>query len=163
MDADFTNGSDWRVVQMTPPGSPTSVMFGKGFTTAARGSLQGTFLVVDDVDAGWARRSWLSGAEVSEVFHFENNLLRVVDKSGRAPGPDPKRASYFWFASFADPDGNSWLLQGDQGAVPGTRLQLRRRLADNAAEGGGAEPWHVRADGAEAPLVGLLRRLHRGA
>ena len=118
VDADFTNGSDWHLVQMTPPGSPTSVMFGKGFTTAAPGSLQGTFLVVDDVEA--ARAALIArGAEVSEVFHFENNLLRVVDKGGRVPGPDPKRASYFSFASFTDPDGNSWLLQEIKTRFPG--------------------------------------------
>ena len=118
VDADFTNGSDWHVVQMTPPGSPTSVMLGKGLTTAEPGSLQGTFLVVDDVDA--ARAGLIArGAEVSEVFHFENNLLRVVEKSGRVPGPDPTRASYFSFASFTDPDGNSWLLQEIKSRFPG--------------------------------------------
>ena len=54
LDADFTNGEDWQLVQMTPPGSPCSVMFGKGFTTAVPGSVQGTFLVVDDVEAARA-------------------------------------------------------------------------------------------------------------
>ena len=54
LDADFNNGEDWRLVQMTPPGSPCSVMFGKAFTTAVSGSLQGTFLVVDDVEAARA-------------------------------------------------------------------------------------------------------------
>src|SRR5262245_10468410 len=51
MDGDFTDGKDWRVVQMTPPGSPCSVIFGKGFTAAVPGSVQGNFLVVDDVEA----------------------------------------------------------------------------------------------------------------
>ena len=54
LDADFANGDDWRLVQMTPPGSPCSVMFGKGFTPAAPGSVQGTFLVVDDLEAARA-------------------------------------------------------------------------------------------------------------
>ena len=55
LDADFSKGDDWRVVQMTPPGSPCSVMFGKGYTTAAPGSAQGTFLVVDDIQAARVR------------------------------------------------------------------------------------------------------------
>ena len=117
-DADFAHGDDWRLVQMTPPGSPCSVMFGKGFTTAVPGSVQGTFLVVDDVEA--ARAALIaSGVDVSEVFHFESNLLRVIETKGRVPGPDPNRGSYFSFASFRDPDGNSWLLQEVQTRFPG--------------------------------------------
>jgi catechol 2,3-dioxygenase-like lactoylglutathione lyase family enzyme len=123
LDADFTNGEDWRVVQMTPPGSPCSVMFGKGLTTAAPGSVQGTFLVVDDVEA--ARAELIGhGVNVSEVFHFEGNLLRVVETKGRVSGPDPNRASYFSFASFSDPDGNTWLLQEVKTRLPGRGLSL---------------------------------------
>src|SRR4051812_17277016 len=118
LDADFTNGDDWRVVQMTPPGSPCSVMFGKGLTTAVPGSVQGTFLVVDDVDA--ARAEFVTfGVDVSEVFHFEGNLLRAAGTKGHVPGPDPNRNSYFSFASFSDPDGNSWLLQEIKTRLPG--------------------------------------------
>jgi catechol 2,3-dioxygenase-like lactoylglutathione lyase family enzyme len=77
LDADFAHGDDWRLVQMTPPGSSCSVMFGKGFTAAQPGSSQGTFLVVDDLDA--ARVELIQkGVDVSEVFHFENNLLRIA-------------------------------------------------------------------------------------
>lgn len=123
VDADFSNGSDWHLVQMTPPGSSCSVMFGKGFTTAAPGSLQGTFLVVDDVEA--ARTALIArGVNVSDVFHFDGNLLRVVDTGGRLPGLDPNRASYFSFASFTDPDGNSWLLQEIKTRFPGRGLGL---------------------------------------
>ncbi len=122
LDADFAHGDDWRLVQMTPPGSPCSVMFGKGFTTAVPGSVQGTFLVVDDVEA--ARAELIGhGVDVSEVFHFEGNLLRVVG-SGRVPGPDPNRGSYFSFASFSDPDGNSWLLQEVTTRLPGRGFGL---------------------------------------
>lgn len=118
LDADFNNGGDWHLVQMTPPGSATSVMFGKGFTTAAPGSVQGTFLVVDDVEA--ARADLVArGVGVSEVFHFAGNLLRVTDTSGRVPGLDPDRGSYFSFATFADPDGNGWLLQEVGTRLPG--------------------------------------------
>lgn len=122
LDADFASGEDWRVVQMTPPGSPCSVMFGKGFTTAVPGSVQGTFLVVDDVEA--ARAQLIGhGVDVSEVFHFEGGLL-VVGTSGRAPGPDPEGRSYYSFASFSDPDGNGWLLQEVKTRLPGRGLSL---------------------------------------
>jgi catechol 2,3-dioxygenase-like lactoylglutathione lyase family enzyme len=118
LDADFNNGEDWRLVQMTPPGSPCSVMFGKGFTTAVPGSLQGTFLVVDDVEA--ARAELIGhGVNVSEVFHFDGMLLRATGMKGRVPGPDPEGRSYFSFASFNDPDGNGWLLQQVKARLPG--------------------------------------------
>ena len=117
LDADFAAGDTWRLVQMTPPGSPCSVMFGKGFTTAVPGSMQGTFLIVHDVEA--ARADLIGrGAAVSEVFHFEGGLLRV-DGHGRAPGGDPEGRSYFSWASFSDPDGNSWLLQEVTARLPG--------------------------------------------
>jgi catechol 2,3-dioxygenase-like lactoylglutathione lyase family enzyme len=118
LDADFASGEEWRVVQLTPPGSPCSVMFGKGFTTAAPGSLQGTFLVVDDLEAARAELV-RHGADVSEVFHFENSLLRAATTKGRKPGRDPENRSYFSFASFSDPDGNSWLLQEVTARLPG--------------------------------------------
>jgi catechol 2,3-dioxygenase-like lactoylglutathione lyase family enzyme len=118
VDADFAAGDDWRLVQLTPPGSPCSVMVGKGFTTAAPGSVQGTFLVVDDLKA--ARAELIAhGVDVSEAFHFENNLLRAVGTKGRLPGPDPNGSSYFSFASFSDPDGNGWLLQEITTRFPG--------------------------------------------
>jgi len=117
MDADFAHG-DWRLVQVTPPGSPCSVMFGKGFTTTAPGSVQGTFLVVDDIEV--ARAELIGhGVDVSEVFHFAGNLLRVAGTNGRVPGPDPEGRSFFSFASFNDPEGNSWLLQEVKTRLPG--------------------------------------------
>jgi catechol 2,3-dioxygenase-like lactoylglutathione lyase family enzyme len=118
VDADFNNGGDWHLVQMTPPGSPCSVMFGKGFTTAEPGSMKGTFLVVNDVEA--ARQELIGyGVEVSEVFHFQDKLLRVTGTQGRLPGPEPTRGSYFSFATFADPDGNTFLLQEITTRFPG--------------------------------------------
>jgi catechol 2,3-dioxygenase-like lactoylglutathione lyase family enzyme len=118
LDADFASGDDWRLVQMTPPGSPCSVMFGKGFTSAVPGSVQGTFLVVDDLEAARARLVG-QGVDVTEAFHFDANLLRVAGTKGRVPGPDPDGRSYFSFASFNDPDGNSWLLQEVKTRLPG--------------------------------------------
>ena len=123
LDADFAAGDDWRVVQLTPPGSSSSIMFGKGLTTAVPGSVQGTFLVVDDVEA--ARTELIGhGVDVSEAFHFEGNLLRVVGTKGRVPGPDPNGSSYFSFASFSDPDGNGWLLQEVKTRLPGRGFSI---------------------------------------
>jgi hypothetical protein len=93
-------------------------MFGRGLTNAVPGSAAGIFLVVDDVErarAGLIER----GAEVSEVFHFENNLLRASGTRGRLSGPDPQGQSYFSFASFSDPDGNSFLVQEVRSRFPG--------------------------------------------
>jgi len=112
LDGDFTSGPDWRAVQMTPPGSQTSVHFGKGITTAAPGSLKGTYLVVDDVVA--ARAELIAkGADVSEPFHFESIGSKPL------PGVDPERRTYFTYATFSDPDGNTWLLQEITTRFPG--------------------------------------------
>jgi catechol 2,3-dioxygenase-like lactoylglutathione lyase family enzyme len=122
-DADFAHGDDWRLVQMTPPGSPCSVMFVKGFTTAAPGSVQGTFLVVDNLAS--ARAELIGhGVTVSEVFHFDGMILRAAGPKGRVPGPDPEGRPYLSFASFSDPDGNSWLLQEVTARLPGRGFSL---------------------------------------
>jgi catechol 2,3-dioxygenase-like lactoylglutathione lyase family enzyme len=116
LDADFSAGDAWRIVQMTPPGSPCSIQFGKGLTTVAPGSVQGTYLVVDDIDAA---RAELAGNGVDvKVFHLGGGL-RVDGTSGRVPGPDPERRSYRTYASFSDPDGNGWLLQEIKARLPG--------------------------------------------
>jgi catechol 2,3-dioxygenase-like lactoylglutathione lyase family enzyme len=122
LDGDFAGGDGWRGVQMTPPGSPCSVIFGKGVTTAAPGSVQGLVLVVDDIGAA---RDALArqGVEVSEVFHFEGGI-QVSGTHGRVPGPDPQGRSYFSWASFSDPDGNGWLLQGVKTRLPGRGFGL---------------------------------------
>jgi catechol 2,3-dioxygenase-like lactoylglutathione lyase family enzyme len=117
LDADFTNGKDWRAMQLTPPGSPCSVIMGKGVTTAAPGSTQGTFLIVDDVEASRAELIE-HGADVSEVFHFDGPL-HVDGTKGRVPGKDPEGQSYRSWASFSDPDGNSWMLQEIKTRLPG--------------------------------------------
>ena len=117
VDGDFAYGDEWRLVQLTPPGSPCSIMIGKGFTAAVPGSVQGTFLVVDDLDG--ARAQLIGrGVDVSEVFHFQGDLLNARS-NGHTTGPDPKGRSYFSFASFNDPDGNGWLLQEVTTRFPG--------------------------------------------
>jgi catechol 2,3-dioxygenase-like lactoylglutathione lyase family enzyme len=143
LDADFASGDDWRLVQMTPPGSPCSVMFGKGFTPAAPGSVQGTFLVVDDLEA--ARKHLIGrGIEVSDVFHFQGDLL-TVRTTGRTPGRDPQGRSYLSFASFNDPDGNGWLLQEVTTRLPGRGLSsdvvtVTELLRETEERHGGYEP-----------------------
>jgi catechol 2,3-dioxygenase-like lactoylglutathione lyase family enzyme len=112
LDGEFSNGPDWRAVQMTPPGSPCSIHFGKGITTAAPGSVKNLYLVVSDMDA--ARKELVArGADVSEPFHF-NSI-----GGPPAPGPHPQHATYMTYASFNDPDGNSWLLQEISARFPG--------------------------------------------
>jgi catechol 2,3-dioxygenase-like lactoylglutathione lyase family enzyme len=117
-DADFTSGPDFRVVQLTPPGSPCSVIFGTGITDAAPGSTQGLLLVVPDIDA--ARAGLIAGgAEVSEVFHDAGGVFHHAATTGRVTGPAPDHESYGSFASFSDPDGNGWLLQEITTRLPG--------------------------------------------
>ena len=115
LDADFPGPNNWRVVQMTPPGSPCSIHFGSGITTAAPGSAQNLYLVVSDIEA--ARADLIGhGANVSEAFHFDGFGGPRV--SGRAPNGQ----SYGTFATFSDPDGNSWLLQEITTRLPGRGL-----------------------------------------
>jgi catechol 2,3-dioxygenase-like lactoylglutathione lyase family enzyme len=116
LDGDFSNGDTWRVVQLTPPGSPCSIFVGKGLTPAAPGSVQGTFLIVNDVAAARAELA-ARGAAVSDVFHFGGPLNALG--TGHLAGPDPDGQSYRSFASFSDPDGNSWLLQEIKTRLPG--------------------------------------------
>jgi catechol 2,3-dioxygenase-like lactoylglutathione lyase family enzyme len=119
LDADFSSG-DWRALQLTPPGSPCSILLGKGLTTAAPGSVQGNFLVVADIEA--ARAALVaSGVDVSEIFHFEGGL-HVVGTEGRLAGPAPGGRSYASWLSFSDPDGNGWLVQEVKTRLPGRGL-----------------------------------------
>jgi catechol 2,3-dioxygenase-like lactoylglutathione lyase family enzyme len=113
LDADFPVDEHFRVVQLTPPGSPASIQFGIGLTKMAPGSAEALYLIVDDVEA--ARNDLLArGADVSEIWHG-----RGPGTEGHLPGPDPDRASYRSFASFADPDGNTWLMQEITQRLPG--------------------------------------------
>jgi catechol 2,3-dioxygenase-like lactoylglutathione lyase family enzyme len=111
LDVDHRRGDEFRVVQLTPPGSACSISIGKGITSAAPGSSKGLHLVVPDIEA--ARAELVErGADVSEIFHFGTN--------GQTPGPDPQRADYGSFLSFSDPDGNHWLVQEVRRRLPGS-------------------------------------------
>ena len=132
IDADFVAGGTFRVVQLTPPGSECSVIFGKGVTSAAPGSAQGLHLVVSDIGAA---RTQLTerGADVSEVFHDAGGVFHHSGTEGRVSGPAPEHRSYGSFASFSDPDGNGWLLQEITVRLPG-RVDLKQTAYDSAAD-----------------------------
>jgi catechol 2,3-dioxygenase-like lactoylglutathione lyase family enzyme len=118
LDADFPVTDGFRVVQLTPPGSSCSIIFGDGVSSAVPGSLQDLMLVVDDIEA--AREEIVgNGVDVSELFHDESGVFHHAGTNGRVPGPDPEGRSYSTFASFSDPDGNSWLLQEIKTRLPG--------------------------------------------
>ena len=122
LDADFSFDNGFRVVQFTPPGSGCSVQFGTKITTAAPGSAQGLYLIVSDVEA--ARKELAArGVEVSEVFHtLKPGAQFRPESNGRVSGPDPGHRSYFSFATFSDPDGNTWLFQEITTRLPGRGL-----------------------------------------
>src|ERR1700730_3199495 len=146
LDADFVIGDQFRVVQFTPPGSPCSIHFGTGITSAVPGSARGLYLVVSDIEA--ARADLVDrGVDVSEVFHRAG--------PGRPPltGPDPQRRSYVSFASFSDPDGNGWLLQEVTVRLPGrvdaddTRFTSSTELASALRRAEAAHGEHEKRTG----------------
>ena len=116
LDIDITN-ENFRGVQFTPPGSQTSIIFGKGVTSATAGSAE-LVLAVDNVDA--VQDELIGrGAEMSEIFHYAGGPFNNAVENPRIAGRDPEGRSYFSFASFEDPDGNRWLLQEITTRLPG--------------------------------------------
>ncbi|WP_406387427.1 VOC family protein [Streptomyces sp. NBC_00887] len=128
LDIDAAPILEWRAVHLTPPGSETSIIFGKGITSAEPGSTQGLYLIVTDIAE--ARQELLDrGIEVSEVFHdargrlFHNHTGGTIthDLPGqeRIVGRNPEGDSYASYATFSDPDGNGWVLQEVTERFPG--------------------------------------------
>jgi catechol 2,3-dioxygenase-like lactoylglutathione lyase family enzyme len=112
LDDDIVMGNDFRVVQFTPPGSGSSISFGKGVTEAAPGSFRGG-LIVSDIEA--AHKEFVArGINASEVFHGS-----PFSPAGRISGPDPERQSYSSYIAFEDPDGNAWIVQEVTRRLPG--------------------------------------------
>ncbi len=109
-DVDFSGDGGFRVVHLTPPGSAASLIIGSGVTDAAPGSERGVHLIVEDVVAARAELV-AAGVEVSEVFHDAGGVFHHAGTVGRVAGSHPERQSYGSFASFADPDGNTFVLQ----------------------------------------------------
>jgi catechol 2,3-dioxygenase-like lactoylglutathione lyase family enzyme len=154
LDADFSFDNGFRVVQFTPPGSPCSVQFGTKITGAPPGSAHGLYLIVSDVGAG--RDELMSrGAKVSEVFHAgaPGAQLDPEGTGGRVGGPDPDHKSYSSFATFEDPDGNSWLLQEVTDRLPG-RLDPTAISFNSAGDLAGALRRAERAHGEHEKRIG---------
>ena len=102
LNVDHQASDEFRVVQLTPPGSACSITIGTGLTDAAPGSYRGTHLIVTDIEA--VRGELVErGVDVSDIRH--------MGPEGWAPGPDPERRDYNSIADFSDPDGNTWVLQ----------------------------------------------------
>ena len=123
LDADFAFDNGFRVLQFTPPGSGCSVQFGTKVTPAAPGSAHGLYLIVSDVEA--ARKELVGrGVAVSEVFHAETPgaQFQPDGDKGRVRGAAPDHGSYRSFATFSDPDGNTWLFQEITTRLPGRGL-----------------------------------------
>ena len=104
LDDDMVMGNDFRKVQFTPPGSGSSISFGKGVTAASPGSFRGG-LIVSDIEAAHNDLA-ARGINASEVFHGS-----PFNPARRVSGPDPERQSYRSYVSFEDPDGNVWIVQ----------------------------------------------------
>ena len=135
LDADFTRADGSRAVQLTPPGSPSSIQLAKTPLL---------YLVVNDIEA--ARADLIErGVVASEVFH------RGPD--GRVKGPDPERPSYGSFATFNDPDGNVWLIQQVTQRLPGrvsaneTTFTSQADLAAALRRAAGAHGEHEKRTG----------------
>jgi catechol 2,3-dioxygenase-like lactoylglutathione lyase family enzyme len=132
------------VVQFTPPGSACSVQFGTNRTSAAPGSAQNQFLIVSDIQAAHDDLA-ARGVEVSEVFHF--------GPGGRGSGPAPDHATYRSFATFSDPDGNSWLLQEITTRLPG-RIDATETAFGSASDLASAFRRAEAAHGEHEKLIG---------
>ncbi|MGW4381040.1 VOC family protein [Kitasatospora sp. NPDC004531] len=152
-DIDYSGPDGFRVVHFTPPGSAASLIVGSGVTDAAPGSEQGVHLIVADVVA--ARAELLAaGVEVGEVFHDAGGVFHHAGTAGRVAGPHPERRSYGSFASFADPDGNTFVLQEVTTRGPGrighvvyrSAAEVEAALRDAAAAHGEHERELGRTD-----------------
>jgi catechol 2,3-dioxygenase-like lactoylglutathione lyase family enzyme len=131
LDADFADEGGFRIVQLTPHGSACSIQFGSKVTSAPVGSATNMYLVVPDVQASRDAIA-AAGVAVSEVFH-EGSLGDRFDPDARVAGPAPDGATYGSFASFSDPDGNTWLLQQITTRLPG-RVDLAATSFASAGE-----------------------------
>ncbi|MEJ3404921.1 VOC family protein [Rathayibacter sp. YIM 133350] len=150
LDVDLAIASDYRVVEFTPPGSPTSIIFGSGVTEAEPGSVRGLQLVTSDIEA--ARRDLeANGAQVGEVWHDASGVFRHGGARERVPGPAAERRSYGSWIAFEDPDGNEWLVQEITERIPGRIVRTRY---GSAAELARALRAAAQAHGAHEARIG---------
>lgn len=131
LDADVTTEPGFRVIQVTPPGSPASIIFGTGVAEDSVGPVTGLHLVVDDITAAVTELR-NAGVEISDPFHDAGGVFHHSGTTARVDGPDPAHNSYASFATFSDPDGNQWWLQEVTTRLPG-------RVEDTAAFGSAGE------------------------
>ena len=154
LDADFAFDNGFRVVQLTPPGSGCSIQFGTKITTAAPGSAQGLYLIVSDIAAA---RGQLAerGAEVGGVFHpgSPGAQFEPGGGDGRVNGRAPDGQSYSSFATFKDPDGNTWLLQEITTRLPG-RVDPAATAYSSVADLAGALRQAAAAHGEHEKRIG---------
>jgi catechol 2,3-dioxygenase-like lactoylglutathione lyase family enzyme len=153
LDDDVAPMDALRIVQFTPPGSPASITFGKGLTTAAPGSAETTF-VVSDIVAGHDELVG-RGIEVSDIWHGPPFPVEA-----RQPGPDPERASYGSFFSFDDPDGNMYIVQEVTTRRPG-RMNPAETGYVSTADLEGALQRAEAAHHEHAKRTGKTHLLHR--
>ena len=154
LDADFPFDNGVRIVQFTPPGSECSIEFGANLTSAAPGSAQGLYLIVSDIEAARGELA-AHGAQVSDVFHAgaPGAQFQPGATSGRVSGPAPDHRSYGSFATFADPDGNGWLLQEVTTRLPG-RVDATLTTFASAADLAGAMRRASAAHGEHEKRIG---------
>jgi len=156
LDADVAGAGNFRVVQVTPPGSPASVIFGTSVTDQAPGSAQGLHLIVSDINAAQDELKRL-GADPSEVFHDAGGIFHHAGTDARVAGPDPERHSYGSFLAFSDPDGNGWILQEVTTRLPGrldpavTTFASKEDLASALRRASAAHGEHEARIGAADP------------
>ena len=146
LDDDISMGNDFRVVQLTAPGSGASISFGKGVTGVAPGSFRGG-LIVSDIEA--AHKELVArGITASEVFHGS-----PFSPAGRISGPDPERQSYRSYVAFEDPDGNAWIVQEVTHRAPGridtatTTFASANDLASGMRRAAAAHTEHEKRNG----------------
>jgi catechol 2,3-dioxygenase-like lactoylglutathione lyase family enzyme len=153
LDADFATSDAFRVVQLTPPGSEASIIFGTGVTAGVPGSVEDLQLTVYDIDQ--ARDELVArGVEISEVFHDAGGVFHHGGTEARVAGPAPEHADYGSFVSFRDPDRNGWLLQEIRVRLPGrvttaTRFDGAGELADALRRAAAAHGEHEARTGQE--------------
>jgi catechol 2,3-dioxygenase-like lactoylglutathione lyase family enzyme len=156
LDADVATDDSFRVVQVTPPGSPASVIFGRSVTEQEPGSARGLHLIVSDIEAARDELKRL-GAEPTEVFHDAGGVFHHGGTDARVDGPAANRGSYGSFLSFSDPDGNGWLLQEITNRLPGrldpsvTQFSSTSDLAAALRRAAAAHGEHEARTGAEDP------------
>ncbi len=156
VDADIRTEDGGRILQFTPPGSPCSVLIGTGLTPSPPGSAQFIHLIVSDIVAARAELVG-KGVDASEVFHDAGGGYNRFDPAVRASGPDPERRTYASFVTFADPDGNGWVLQEITTRFAGridygvTSYASARDLADALGRAAAAHGEHEKGIGAADP------------